>query len=169
MGLLEKIQSLMRDLQCEHEHFKDRIIFVSMYNDIVLGEGNTERCERNSPTVAEYVRKLFRGHWSFLGPGSEKKWFGTYTDKPDGSWDEIAENMMTNFSDFGHPKFRASCAFERGEWRSEGHGKKSKHFDGSDENIELLLRTVPRNEKKTHVRRWIRKNTRIGTVLKKVC
>ena len=77
---------------------------------------------------------------------------------------------MTNFSDFGHPKFRASCAFERGEWRSEGHGKKSIHFDGSDENIELLLRTVPRNEKKTHVRRWIRKNTRIGTVLNmKVC
>ena len=33
LGLLEKIQSLMRDLQCEPEHFKDRIIFMSMYND----------------------------------------------------------------------------------------------------------------------------------------
>ena len=69
-------------------------------------------------------------------------WYGTYTDKPDGSWDEIAENMMTNFSDFGHPIFRASGAFERGEWRSKGDGKESKHFGGSDENIELLLRTV---------------------------
>ena len=36
-GLLEKIQSLMRDLQCEPEHFKDRIIFMSMYNDIEWG------------------------------------------------------------------------------------------------------------------------------------
>ena len=34
LGLLEKMQSLMRDLQCELEHFKDRIIIMSMYNDI---------------------------------------------------------------------------------------------------------------------------------------
>ena len=31
---LEKIQSFMRDLQCELDHFKDRIIFMSTYNDI---------------------------------------------------------------------------------------------------------------------------------------
>ena len=30
LGLLEKIQSLMTDLQCEPEHFTDRIIFMSM-------------------------------------------------------------------------------------------------------------------------------------------
>ena len=34
LGLLEKIPSLMTDLQCELEHFKGRIIFMSMYNDI---------------------------------------------------------------------------------------------------------------------------------------
>ena len=34
LGLLKKIQGLMRDLQCEPEHFNDRIIFMSMYNDI---------------------------------------------------------------------------------------------------------------------------------------
>ena len=33
-------------------------------------------------------------------------------------------------------------AFETGELRSKGHGKKSIHFNGSDENIELFLRTV---------------------------
>ena len=33
-------------------------------------------------------------------------------------------------------------AFERGELRSKGHGKKSVHFNGSEENIELLLRTI---------------------------
>ena len=42
----------------------------------------------------------------------------------------------------GHPIFRASSALERGELRSKEHGKKSIHFNGSDENIELLLRTV---------------------------
>ena len=35
LGLLEKIQNSMTDLQCELEHFKGRIIFMSMYNDIV--------------------------------------------------------------------------------------------------------------------------------------
>ena len=35
LGILEKIQSLMRDLQCKPEHVKELIIFMSMYNDIV--------------------------------------------------------------------------------------------------------------------------------------
>ena len=73
LGLLEKIQNLMRDLRCEPEHFKGRIIFMSMHNDVAWQEkGNKERCEYNSQTVANYVRKFPRGHWSFLGPGCDE-------------------------------------------------------------------------------------------------
>ena len=50
--------------------------------------------------------------------------------------------MMVNFSESNHPIFRDSSAFERREFRSKGHGEKSVHFKGSDENIELRLRTV---------------------------
>ena len=114
LGLLEKIQSLMRDLQCEPVHFRDRIIFMSMHNDIEWrAKGNQERCEYNSLTVATYARKVPRGHWSFLGPGSEKKCYGSYTYKPDGSWDRMAGKMMANFTGSGHPTFRPSSAFER--------------------------------------------------------
>ena len=114
LGLLEKIQSLMRDLQCEPEHFKDRIIFMSMYIDIERkAQGNKERCEYNSQTVANCARKFPRGDWSFLGHRSEEKWYGTCTDKPDGSWNQSAENMMANFQGSGHPIFRASSALER--------------------------------------------------------
>ena len=49
---------------------------------------------------------------------------------------------MMNFSESGHPIFRASSAFGRGELRSKGGGKKAFHFNGGDETIELLLRTV---------------------------
>ena len=49
---------------------------------------------------------------------------------------------MSNFSDSGLPIFRSSSAFERGELRIKEHGTKSIHFNGSDENIELLLRTL---------------------------
>ena len=83
-----------------------------------------------------------RGHWSFLGPGSEKKWYGTDVCKPDRQWDEVAENMMINSAESGHPIFRASSASKRGELKSKGKGMKSIHFNGSDETIELILRTV---------------------------
>ena len=115
LGFFEKIQSLTRDPQCKPEHFKDKIIFMSMYKDIAWREkGSTERFEYNPQTVSEKARKFPRGHWSFLEPGSEKKWYGTYTDKPDGSWDRMAQEMMLNFSDSEHPMFRAFSAFERG-------------------------------------------------------
>ena len=42
--------------------------------------------------------------WSFLGPGSEKTWYGTCSDKTDGDWDRTAERMMLNFAESGHPK-----------------------------------------------------------------
>ena len=44
-----------------------------------------------------------QGHWLFLGLGSEKKWFGTHVNKPDGVWDKTAEDMMLNFAESGHP------------------------------------------------------------------
>ena len=116
---------------------------MSMYNDIAWGDnGNTERCEYMSKTIADYARKFLRGHWCFLGSGSEKKWYGTCTNRPNGSWDRMAEDIMRNFTDSCHPIFRASGAFERRELRSKGGRKKSIHFNGSDENVELLLRTV---------------------------
>ena len=54
LGLLEKIQNLMTDLQCELEHFKGRIIFMSLFNDIVWdAKGNEAHCEHNAQAVAE--------------------------------------------------------------------------------------------------------------------
>ena len=38
-------ENLMEGIQCEPEHFNDRIIFMSMNNDFAWGEnGNTENC-----------------------------------------------------------------------------------------------------------------------------
>ena len=38
LGILEEIQKMMTELKCEPEQFKGRIIFMSMYNDIVWRE-----------------------------------------------------------------------------------------------------------------------------------
>ena len=48
----------------------------------------------NSRTVANHARRFHRGRWSFLGPGSEKKWYRTCSDKLDGVWDRTGEQMM---------------------------------------------------------------------------
>ena len=119
-----------------------------------LERGNLENClyisvvttaqpnwffAQSFPSVAHYARRFPRGRWSILGPGSEKKWHGTYSDEPDGAWDKTAEQRMMNFAETSRPIFRASSALERGELRSKEKGKKSVHFTGSEENIELFL------------------------------
>ena len=101
LGVL-KIQSLMRVLQCEPEHFTDRIIFMSVSNDIAWGEkGNTERCEYNSQTVAECARLDQRRNCAEL----------TLTNQTDPGTKLQRTCMMKNFSDSGHPIFLASSAF----------------------------------------------------------
>ena len=83
-----------------------------------------------------------RGHWSSLGSGSEKKWYGTYDYKPDGSWNRTAQKILQNFAGSGYPIFRCTSALEREQFRSKGGGKTSIHLNGSTENIELLLHMV---------------------------
>ena len=71
------------ETQCEFEQFPGRIFFMSKYNDIEEEEiGNEELCIANFEIVADCGK--IRGHWSFLGLGSEKKWYGTHTYKPNG-------------------------------------------------------------------------------------
>ena len=137
MKILNQIQQMMGELQCEPENFTGRIIFMSMFNDIVWdAKGNDETRENNSKIIEPYARGFPCGHWSFPGPGSEKKWYGTYDHKPDGSWDRTAEKMLQNFAESGHQIFRCTSALERGELRSKGGGKTSIHFNGSTQNVE---------------------------------
>ena len=54
MGILNQIQQMMGVLQCEPENFTGRVIFMSMFNDIVWdAEGNDELCVNNSKTTEE--------------------------------------------------------------------------------------------------------------------
>ena len=97
-------------------------------NATLYGEkkGNKELCVENSLNVA----------------GSGKKWYGIHTYKPNGEWDNVAEIMMINFCESGHPVFRGSSALERGDLKSKGKGKLSFHFNVSDETVEVVFRTI---------------------------
>ena len=78
----------------------------------------------------------------FSGLDQKRSDSGTHVHKTDGEWDEIAEIMLLNFSESGHPVFRGSSAFERAELKSKGKGSSTFHFNGSDETIAVIHRTV---------------------------
>ena len=53
-GILNETQKMMGQLQCDPADFKDKIIFMSMFNDIVWNAyGNEELCENTSERVEE--------------------------------------------------------------------------------------------------------------------
>ena len=41
--------------------------------------------------------KFPRGHRSFFGPVDEEKWYGTWNYKPEGKWDQQANQMIDVF------------------------------------------------------------------------
>ena len=56
---------------------------MSVFNDISWKK-NDENCILNAEKVKNYSKRLQPGHWTFLGSGSEKRWYGGSND---GQWD----------------------------------------------------------------------------------
>ena len=72
--------------------------------------------------VATFARRFGIGQWSFIGPGSEKKWYPS-ENSPQGAWDHIAEEILLKFAESGHPIFRATTPLSRGKLKSKGKGE----------------------------------------------
>ena len=51
-----------------------------------------------STRIFLYARRFGAGQWSFLGPGSEKKWYSVSEDSTQGEWDKMAEKMMLEYN-----------------------------------------------------------------------
>ena len=83
---LQILQETQNDLQkrtIEPEKFTDRIIFMTMFNDIDwTRKGNGEICISNSEKVKMYAKKVSEGHSTLLDPGDEKKWYRNRNSKP---------------------------------------------------------------------------------------
>ena len=66
----------------------------------------------NAGVVKVLARRFGVAQWSFTGPGSEKKWYSA-ENSPQGAWDNIAEEMLLEFAESGHPTFRATTPLSR--------------------------------------------------------
>ena len=89
---------------------------MSMFNYTSWGTKNNKiECESNAQLVSLFARRFGAGQWSFLGPGSEKKWYSISEDRPRGEWDRVAELMMLTSAESGHTVFRATSPWSRGQ------------------------------------------------------
>ena len=89
-----------------------------------------------------FARRVGAIQWSFLGLGSEKKWYFISEDSPQGEWDKIAEKMMLTFAESGHPVFRATSLLSTRQLKSKGGGKLSIHYCADQDTITTVLRTI---------------------------
>ena len=90
LQLCDKVKSLLRKLAETPENFTGIILFMSMFNDISCGtRDNEQECLENARLVSLYARKFGKGQWSFIGPGSEKKWYSMKEDSPQRILDKI--------------------------------------------------------------------------------
>ena len=143
LQLCGKVTDPLSSLGEEPETFTGRILFMSMFNDISCdGKGNEEECAANSKVVSTLAKKFGIGQWSFIGPGSEKKWYSMEENSPQGAWDHIADEMLLEFAESGHPIFRAMTPLSRGILKSKGHGKLSIHFTADYPTIETVFRII---------------------------
>ena len=140
---MNDLLSLLSDMGEAPETFTGRILFMSMFNDISCDRnGNKEECLANARVVKVLAKKFGIGQWSFIGPGSEKKWYSGEEDSPQGAWDHIADEMLLEFAESGHPIFRATTPLSRGTLKSKVHGKLSIHFTGDYPTIETIFRII---------------------------
>ena len=142
LQLCGNVNDLLSHLGQTPESFTGRILFVSMFNDISCDrKGNKEECLANARVVKVLAKKFGIGQWSFIGPGSEKKWYSS-ENGPQGAWDHIAEEMLLEFAESGHPTFRATTPLSRGQLKSKGRGKLSIHFAADDFTIDTIFRII---------------------------
>ena len=140
LQLVREVQELLLRLSVEPEDFIGRIIFMSMFNDISWwSRDNKKECESNAQLVSLYLRQdseLDNGHSSDL---DRRKWYSISADSPQGEWDRMAEKMMLEFGECGHPVSRATSPLSRGTLKSKGGGKLSIHFCADQEMIKTFF------------------------------
>ena len=142
LQLCDRISNLLSSLGQSPETFTGRILFMSMFNDISCDrKDNKEECLKNAEFVKTFAKRFGIGQWSFIGPGSEKKWYPS-ENSPQGAWDHVAEDMLLRFAESGHPIFRATTPLSRGQLKSKGKGKVSIHLSADTDTVDTIYRII---------------------------
>ena len=91
--------------------------------------------------VKTFAKRFGIGPWSFIGPGSEKKWYPS-ENSPQGAWDYVAEEMLLKFAESAHPIFRSTTPLSREKLKSKRKGKVSIHFSADQDTVDTTYRII---------------------------
>ena len=116
-------------------------IYVNVQWHLLWQKDNKDEFLKNANVVKVFARRFGVWQWSFIGPGSEKKWYSC-ENSPQGVWDNIAEQMLLEFAESGHPTFRATTPLFKGILKSNGRGKLSIHFAADQDTIDTIYRII---------------------------
>ena len=118
----KKIQKHLEGRRIRFESFSDRVIFMSMFNDI------------------DFASRFIDRHWVFLGPGEKGKWYQGYAVNC-GKCELRASPIVEEFENSGNPVFKGVGPLGRGTLKMRS-GRNTTHFNGEFDNIDFLFRTV---------------------------
>ena len=101
LQLSHKVQELLLRLGETPENFLQDGLSSCRCSTTSHGDRKTKKkeCESNAQLFSLLAKRFGAGQWSFLGPGSEKKWYFISEDSPQGEWDKMAERMLLEFED----------------------------------------------------------------------
>ena len=94
------------------------------------------------PESSKYLREdlvLGNGHWL---DQVLKKVVCSSENSPQGAWDDIAEQILREFAESGHPTYHATTPLSSGILKSKGRGKLSIHFAANEHTIETIFRII---------------------------
>ena len=119
----------MEEKNIKPDNFKDQIIFMFMFSDI-LWKSDDQNCISNAEKVKNHAKRFLPRHLTFLCPGSENRWYG---DSQGGQWDRTANKMVQRFKQTGHPIFISTSSVSRGIL-NQRTGKSTIHFNEDSVN-----------------------------------
>ena len=143
LQLCGKVNDLLSDLGEAPETYTGRIPFMSMFNDISCDK--KKAIKKNVWQMPESLKYLQRN--LVLDNGHSvvqvlKRCGILQRIAPQGAWDHIADEMLLEFAESGHPIFRATTPLSRCNLKSKGHGKLSIHFTADYPTIDTIFRII---------------------------
>ena len=111
------------------------------YSLNIAWKKNDENCISTAEEVRNYAMKILQGHWTFLGPGSEEKWYGSANHDQKGTGIAQANKMVQRFKETGHLVFKRTSALSRRILKQK-KGRCTFHFNVDSTNTELLFQTT---------------------------
>ena len=140
LGILDEIPEMMAELTCEPEQLQRRIICsMTWYGEL---QEMTKIVQRILWTLQHTPTGFHSDVVPIWDSVVRKRSLELMSTSQMVNGIELLRSWWSIFAESGHPILQATSPLERGALKSKGGGMKTIHYNGSEETVELILRTV---------------------------